>query len=136
AHALLDRLLLRCVAVEQHGGDEVVAVGEDVGFDGDVVVLHALGRKGAAVDARLHSLVDDAGLAVESHAGRGCQRRARQRSLRRICRTRNPRTLAAGPRRKASRRTSCSPATKSATRPATSWRFAYAVINPKVSDIR
>src|SRR5207244_13655667 len=93
AHADLGRLRARGVAMQHDGGDEVVAVGEDVGFDDDVVPLDAFRRKGAVVDGRLHSFDDDPrSPVVRYHVADWCEGRApRYRRFRSSGRTRHPR---------------------------------------------
>jgi hypothetical protein len=45
---------------QQRRGNRVVAVGEDVGFDADMIADGALGRKAAAIDLGRDAFNDDA----------------------------------------------------------------------------
>ena len=45
---------------EQRGGDGVVAVGEDVGFDADLVADGALGGEASGIDCGVDAFNDDA----------------------------------------------------------------------------
>src|SRR5258706_11066698 len=62
--------------MEHDRGEEIVTVGEDVGFDRDAVADRALGGKAAAVDRRSDALDDDTATPVElqfGHASAWCE---------------------------------------------------------------
>src|SRR5258706_10240318 len=62
--------------MEHDRGEEIVTVGEDVGFDRDDVADRALGGKAAAVDRRSDALDDDTATPVElqfGHAAAWCE---------------------------------------------------------------
>src|SRR5438874_1151877 len=73
-HARFTHLFFRRMPILHDGGDEIVSVGEDVGFNDDAIADDTLRRKEAAVDLRLHSFDDYASTAVEFHeCGGRCQ---------------------------------------------------------------
>ena len=62
--------------MQDHGGENVVTVSEDVRLDRDEIAGDAFGRKAAVVDRRRHSFNDDTASTIKTgsgHEGVSCE---------------------------------------------------------------